>query len=113
MTELLHPVIRRSFCKRPDSISGGVSGAPGAAVGRVYFSTEDLLDAKRLKTGRRYSFILLMHATYAGDVKAIRRSNWVLSNEGGYSAHASVVARQYGKVSLVKPDMVITGKKRR
>jgi hypothetical protein len=29
----------------------------------------------------------------------------VLSTEGGYSAHASVVARQYGKVSLVKPDL--------
>ncbi len=35
----------------------------------------------------------------------------MLSCEGGYSAHASVVARQYGKVSLVKPEMKIRGKK--
>jgi len=29
----------------------------------------------------------------------------VLSTEGGYSATRPLVARQYGKVSLVKPDM--------
>lgn len=113
LTELLHPVIEEASIKGLDSISGGVSGAPGAAVGRVYFSTEDLLDAKRLakQQGEDTRCILLMHATYAGDVKAIEEATGVLSNEGGYSAHASVVARQYGKVSLVKPDMVITGKK--
>ena len=52
-----------------------------------------------------------MCASYAGDVKAIEEATGVLSNEGGYSAHASVVARQYGKISLVSPNMVITGKK--
>ena len=35
----------------------------------------------------------------------------MLSSDGGYSAHASVVARQYGKVSLVKPELKIRGKK--
>jgi pyruvate,orthophosphate dikinase len=38
-------------------------------------------------------------------------STGVLTAEGGYSAHASVVARQYGKVSLVAPVMKIVGKK--
>jgi pyruvate,orthophosphate dikinase len=44
-------------------------------------------------------------------VKAIEVSSGVLTAEGGYSAHASVVARQYGKVSLVAPDLSIKGKK--
>jgi len=52
-----------------------------------------------------------MPATFAEDVKAIEVAKGVLSAEGGYSAHASVVARQYGKVSLVKPDLKIRGKK--
>ncbi|MCK7503700.1 MAG: PEP-utilizing enzyme [Desulfobacterales bacterium] len=52
-----------------------------------------------------------MPATFAEDVKAIEVATGVLSTEGGYSAHASVVARQYGKVSLVKPDMKIRGNK--
>lgn len=113
LSELLHPVIDEASIKGFEEITGGVSGAPGAAVGRVYFSTEDLIDAKRLakQQGEDTRCILLMRATYAGDVKAIEEATGVLSNEGGYSAHASVVARQYGKVSLVKPDMVITGKK--
>ncbi len=52
-----------------------------------------------------------MPASFAEDVKAIEVATGVLSCEGGYSAHASVVARQYGKVSLVKPDMKIRGNK--
>jgi pyruvate,orthophosphate dikinase len=35
----------------------------------------------------------------------------VLRSVGGYAAHASVVARQYGKVSLVKPELKFRGKK--
>jgi pyruvate,orthophosphate dikinase len=52
-----------------------------------------------------------MPSTFAEDVKAIEVATGVLTAEGGYSAHASVVARQYGKVSIVKPDMKIRGKK--
>jgi pyruvate,orthophosphate dikinase len=48
-------------------------------------------------------------ASFAEDVKAIEVATGVLSTEGGYSAHASVVARQYGKVSLVKPELRIKG----
>jgi pyruvate,orthophosphate dikinase len=51
-----------------------------------------------------------MPATFAEDVKAIEVATGVLSNEGGYSAHASVVARQYGKVSLVLTGMRIRDK---
>ncbi len=113
LSEILHPVIDLSSVKKFPCQKGGISGAPGAAVGRVYFSTEALLDANRAAKQKSQDSrcILLMPATYAGDVKAIEVADGVLSNEGGYSAHASVVARQYGKISLVRPDMRITGKK--
>ena len=56
-----------------------------------------------------------MYSMYACNLrrrrKGIEVSTGVISNEGGYSAHASVVARQYGKISLVRPDMKISGKK--
>ncbi|MCM1322383.1 MAG: PEP-utilizing enzyme [Bacteroides sp.] len=113
LSELLHPVIEEQSVKNLPTAAGGISGAPGAAVGRVYFSTDALIEAKRLakQHGEDDRCILLMSATYAGDVKAIEQSTGVLSNEGGYSAHASVVSRQYGKISLVRPDMKISGKK--
>ena len=111
LNEILHAILdRRSVTKFKKSV-GGITGAPGAAIGRVYFTTERLLEAQKLsrQKGMDTRTILVMPATFAEDVKAIEVSTGVLSNEGGYSAHASVVARQYGKVSMVKSDMKIRG----
>ena len=112
LSELLHPVIDLSSVKSFRSIPGGIAGAPGASIGRVYFNTQALLDAykqaQQLDGDTR--FILCMPATFAEDVKAIEVATGVLSCEGGYSAHASVVARQYGKVSLVNTGMRIKEK---
>lgn len=109
LNEILHPVIDVTSVKSLKMSKGGIAGAPGAAVGRVYFSADALIDAqKKAKIeGKDTRCILCMPATYAGEVKAIEVSTGVLSNEGGYAAHASVVARQYGKISLVRPDMKI------
>jgi len=59
----------------------------------------ELLEAYRAakQHGEDMRLILVMPATFAEDVKAIEVSTGVLSCEGGFSAHASVVARQYGK----------------
>lgn len=109
LDELLHPVIKPESVKNLPVFRDGIAGAPGAAIGRVYFSAEDLLAA--LKTAQKNNedtrMILCMPATYANDVKGVEASVGVLSSEGGYSAHASVVARQYGKVSLVNPKIKI------
>ncbi|CEM62128.1 pyruvate, phosphate dikinase [Treponema phagedenis] len=113
LNEILHPVIDIASVKNLKSSHGGIAGAPGAAVGRVYFSADSLIDAQRIAKleGSDTRCILCMPATYAGDVKAIEVATGVLSNEGGYAAHASVVARQYGKISLVRSDMKIQAKK--
>jgi len=113
LNEILHPVVDLTTVKKLSGVSGGITGAPGAAIGRVYFTTETLLDAYRVaqQKGEDKRMILCMPSTFAEDVKAIEVASGVLSCEGGYSAHASVVARQYGKVSLVKPEMRIRGKK--
>jgi len=113
LNEILHPVINPSSVKGFKSWLGGIAGAPGAAIGRVYFSTDGLLEAKRLAAqhGEDDRFILCLESSFAEDVKAIEVSTGVLTAEGGYSAHASVVARQYGKVSLVSPVLKIKGTK--
>ena len=112
LSELLHPVIDLSSVKNLKTIPGGIGGAPGAAIGKVYFETEALLDAfkQAQQQDEDTRFILCMPATFAEDVKAIEVATGVLSCEGGYSAHASVVARQYGKVSLVNTGLRIRGK---
>jgi pyruvate,orthophosphate dikinase len=113
LNEILHPIIDPTAIKGLPKWSGGIAGAPGAAIGRVYFSTDALLEAHKvaLQKNEDHRFILVMPSTFADDVKAIEVATGVLSCEGGYSAHASVVARQYGKVSVVIPAMKIRGKK--
>ncbi|MDR1929505.1 MAG: pyruvate, phosphate dikinase [Treponema sp.] len=112
LNEILHPVIDPASVKDFKSWKGGIAGAPGAALGRAYFSTTALLEALKLaqQKGEDTRFILVAESSFAEDVKAIEVSTGVLTAEGGYSAHASVVARQYGKVSLVAPEMKIKGK---
>ena len=113
LNEILHPVINPSSVKGLKSWKGGIAGAPGAAIGRVFFSTNALMEAKKLASQHAEDdrFILVMESSFAEDVKAIEVSTGVLTAEGGYSAHASVVARQYGKVSLVSPALKIKGNK--
>jgi len=113
LNEILHPVIDPSSVKNLKSWKGGIAGAPGAAIGRVYFTTDSLLEARKVaqQKGEDTKTILVAVSSFAEDVKAIEVSTGVLTAEGGYSAHASVVARQYGKVSLVAPDLKIKGKK--
>ncbi|MDR0472540.1 MAG: pyruvate, phosphate dikinase [Treponema sp.] len=113
LNEILHPVIDHSSVKSMKAWKGGIAGAPGAAIGRVYFTTNTLLEAQKLalQRGEDTRTILVALSSFAEDVKAIEVSTGVLTAEGGYSAHASVVARQYGKVSLVAPDLKIKGKK--
>jgi pyruvate,orthophosphate dikinase len=110
LSEILHPIIDINSTKSMRQIAGGIAGAPGAAIGRVFFGTEKLLDTfkKAQQADEDTRFILCMPATFAEDVKAIEVATGVLSCEGGYSAHASVVARQYGKVSLVNTEMRIS-----
>jgi len=113
LNEILHPVIDPASVKSLKTWKGGIAGAPGAAIGRVYFSTDTLIEAKKMaqQKGEDTRTILVLESSFAEDVKAIEVSTGVLTAEGGYSAHASVVARQYGKVSLVAPDLKIKGKK--
>jgi pyruvate,orthophosphate dikinase len=113
LNEIIHRVIDPPSVQSLKTWSGGIAGAPGAAIGRVCFSTRSLLEARKLalQQGEDPRFILALPSSFAGDVKAIELASGVLTAEGGYSAHASVVARQYGKVSLVAPGLSFKGKK--
>lgn len=112
LNELLHPVIDSRTIKGVKNLKGGISGSSGAAIGRVFFSTDKLIEEykKALHHGGDTNLILVMEATYAEDVKAIEVAQGVISTEGGFSSHAPVVARSLGKVATVQPDMDIKGK---
>ena len=109
---ILHPIIAPASVESLAAWTGGIPGATGAAIGRVYFSTDALIEARKaaLQKDEEGRFIRCMPSTFAEDAKAREVATGVFSSDGGYSAHASVVARQYGKVSLVSSELKIRAK---
>jgi pyruvate,orthophosphate dikinase len=107
LSEILHPVIDMESAAKLPNVKGGIAGAVGAAIGKIYFTTDRLMKAHKwaVQTNQDTNFILVMPATFAEDVKAIEVATGVLSSEGGYASHAPVVARSLGKISLVYPDI--------
>jgi pyruvate,orthophosphate dikinase len=92
---------------------GGICGSPGAVVGRAYFSAAALLEAR--EQDRRNGVpgegrLLVLSEVFAGDVPALEAAGGALTARGGYGSHASVLARQYGKASLVAPELSVSGK---
>lgn len=109
LATLLHSVVDEESLAGIPAIRGGITGAPGAAVGRVFFNADRLMEAHRdaIQKGEDTRMILVVTASYAEDVKAIEVGQGVISVEGGYSSHAPVVSRSLGKVSIVHPDIRI------
>jgi pyruvate, orthophosphate dikinase len=107
LRNLLLPIINESSIRELKSITAGIAGAPGAAAGRVFFSTKALLEYfwEEKPKGRTARVILLKSATYGEDVQAIELGQGVISSEGGYSSHAPVVARCLGKPAVIIPDI--------
>ena len=109
LAALLHPIVNEESVKGVNSVGGGLSGSPGAAVGKVYFSADRLMEAYReaLQKGEDSRLLLCVEASFAEDVKAIEIGQGVIAVEGGYSSHAPVVARSMGKVAMVNPEIRI------
>ena len=107
LSEILHPALDVNSVKDSGSAEGGIAGSVGAAIGRVFFDTDELIKAYRMAVQKdeEANFILAMPSTFAEDVKAIEVATGVLASEGGYASHAPVVARSLGKVALVYPEI--------
>ncbi len=107
LQDLLHPVIDHDTTKGMPQVTGGMAGSPGAAVGRVCFSTPTLLSEFRRCSllGLNSDLILMMPHTDAEDVEAIEMGRAVIASVGGYASHAPVVARSLRKPCLLYEDI--------
>lgn len=107
LQDLLHPVIDHATTTGMPAISGGLAGSPGAAVGRVCFSTPTLVAEYRRCSllGLNTDLILMMPHTDAEDVEAIELGRAVVASVGGYASHAPVVARSLRKPCLLYEDI--------
>lgn len=91
--QLLHPTFKPSELKKAKIISKGLPASPGAATGRVYFTSEDVVEASK----RGEKTILVRIETSPEDIEGMVNSEGILTSKGGMTSHAAVVARGMGK----------------
>ncbi|MEZ5504378.1 MAG: pyruvate, phosphate dikinase [Halioglobus sp.] len=90
----LHPMVDPA-AKR-DVIAKGLPASPGGATGRVVFSAEEAED--EAAAGR--SVILVRRETTPEDIHGMKVAAGVLTELGGMTSHAAVVARGMGVCAI-------------
>ncbi|MEE2945840.1 MAG: pyruvate, phosphate dikinase [Pseudomonadota bacterium] len=95
LNELLHRQVDPN-AKR-DVIGAGVAASPGAASGRLVFSEA----AAQASAARGEACILVRRQTSPEDVRGMHASVAVLTERGGVTSHAAVIARGLGLPCVV------------
>ena len=91
--QLLHPRFDADALSKATVLASGINASPGAAVGKVYFDADTA--EEKAKTGE--AVILVRPETTPDDVHGMLAAKGILTQHGGASSHAAVVARQLGK----------------
>ncbi|MCL2682297.1 MAG: pyruvate, phosphate dikinase [Bacteroidales bacterium] len=97
LDELLHPICDPKIEATAKLLCKGLPAGPGAAVGKVVFTSEDAVEWVR----RGEKVILLRKETNPEDVDGMRVSDGILTSLGGMTSHAALVARGWGKCCVV------------
>jgi pyruvate,orthophosphate dikinase len=95
LTELLHPQVDPTADR--DVIASGIAGSPGGATGKLVFSAAmaQALDA------RDEACILVRRETSPEDIRGMQAASGVLTERGGTTSHAAVIARGLGLPCVV------------
>ncbi|MBN1431025.1 MAG: pyruvate, phosphate dikinase [Anaerolineae bacterium] len=91
---LLHPRFDEEAKKKSKLLAKGLNASPGAAVGMVFFDA-DTAEQKAKEEGK--AVILVRPETTPDDVHGMLAAKGILTQHGGATSHAAVVARQLGK----------------
>ncbi len=91
LDQLLHPTISEGAVR--DVIAMGLPASPGAATGEIVLTPDE---AERL-TGLGRKVILVRVETSPEDIHGMHAAQGILTQRGGMTSHAAVVARGMGK----------------
>ncbi len=96
LDQLLHPTIDPKA--KPTVIAKGLPASPGAAVGRVVFTTHRAVE---LAEEASEPVILVREETSPEDIEGMAAAQGILTARGGMTSHAAVVGRGMGKCCVV------------
>jgi pyruvate,orthophosphate dikinase len=94
LDQLLHPNFDSAALKSATPIASGLAASPGAATGKIFFTAEDVVAAK--KNGEK-DVLLVRLETSPEDIEGMNEANGILTLRGGMTSHAAVVARGMGR----------------
>ena len=98
LSELLHPQVDPTAVR--DVIARGIAASPGAAVGRLVFTST----AAQSSAARDEPCILVRRETAPEDIRGMHAASGVLTERGGMTSHAAVIARGLGLPCVVGAD---------
>ena len=103
----LDAVLHPQFAGKGLMLAKGLAASPGAAVGKVYFTADDAVNA----ADRGEPVVLVRSETSPEDVHGMMVAEGILTARGGLVSHAAVVARGWGTPAIVgAEDIKIKGK---
>jgi pyruvate,orthophosphate dikinase len=97
LDELLHPIVDPAHEQHHKPIARGLPAGPGAACGKIVFTSEDAVRWAQQKE----KVILVREETSPEDVEGMRAAVGILTSRGGMTCHAALVARGWGKCCIV------------
>jgi pyruvate,orthophosphate dikinase len=107
LDELLHPVFEKSAIAAAKELSKGLPASPGAATGQIVFSAE----AAEAWAAEGKKVVLVRRETSPEDLKGMYAAEGILTERGGMTSHAAVVARGMGKCCISSAaGVLVTGK---
>lgn len=95
LNELLHRQVDRTGAR--DVVARGIAASPGAATGVLVFSAE----AAQANAARGEPSILARHETTPEDIRGMHAAVAVLTERGGMTSHAAMIARGLGLPCVV------------
>jgi len=100
VAQMQHPQINPTVKAEP--VAKGVNAAPGAAVGEVVFTPDDAVSEAQAEK----KVILVRPETTPDDVHGFDPAQGILTQIGGATSHAALVARGMGKPCVAGCDQI-------
>ncbi len=97
LDEILHPILDPASEKKASVVANGLPASPGGAVGVIAFTSEAAMEAAE----KGIATILVREETSPEDVEGMRACSGILTQRGGMTSHAALVARGWGKCCIV------------
>lgn len=107
LSELLHPQVDLRSAR--DVLAKGIAASPGAAVGRVVFSSQ----GAQASAARGEPCILVRRETEPEDIRGMNSAAAIVTERGGVTSHAAVIARGLGLPCVVGASLRVDAKEKR